>query len=66
MHLSKILIIGFIIFLSTNLYSEDILLKLNQKDVDISGKLEKFFVLFPDPPADVKVSGPSKINIIVR
>lgn len=66
MRLSVILVMALLISYSVTIFAEDIPLKLNQKDVDISGKLEKFFVLFSEPPLDVKLTGPAKLNIIVR
>ncbi|MCX7944111.1 MAG: hypothetical protein N2746_06345 [Deltaproteobacteria bacterium] len=39
---------------------------MNQKDVEISGKVEKYYSLFSDPPLEIKVKGPSKFKIFLR
>jgi len=58
----------FLVFISFGslLYGGELSLRLNQKDVDISGKSEKFYVLFSEPVIDSKVSGPSKYKITIR
>ncbi|MCX7957529.1 MAG: hypothetical protein N3B13_00585 [Deltaproteobacteria bacterium] len=66
MRLSGILIIVLLFILPSLTYGEEIPLKLNQKEVDIGGKSEKFYSLFPDPPAEIKIQGPSKIKIFAR
>ncbi len=67
MRLSGILVFMCVfIILNTHASGEELILKLNQKEVDISGKIEKFYSLFADPPLELKVSGPSKFVIITR
>lgn len=57
-----------LILLSTgNLFAEHLPLKMSQKNVEVSpGKVEKYFVLFPNSPAEVVVKGPAKIVFSIR
>lgn len=56
-----------ILLVTGNLFAEHLPLKMSQKDVEVSpGKVEKYFVLFPDPPAEVVVKGPAKILFSIR
>ncbi len=47
--------------------AEELPLKLNKKDVEVSsGKIEKYLVLFPDPPAETILTGPTKLKFSFR
>gem|GEM_PF-1973055 len=62
----KFFLLIIIASLSNILYGGELSLKLNQKEVDTGGKIEKFYVLFSEPVAESKVSGPAKVKVIVR
>lgn len=68
MRLSMFLILFCLILVAANteVSGEEIPLKLNQKEVDIDGKIEKFYSLFPDPPLEIKIKGDLRLNIILR
>lgn len=66
MRLLGILAFGMVLISAMGVLGEEIALKLNQKEVDISGKVEKFYSLFPDPPLEIKINGLSKLKFIAR
>jgi len=66
MRLSFFIIIVFTLTCSTLLSGEEILLKLNKKEVDTGSKIERFFSLFTDPPVVTKIEGPSKVKVLIR